>query len=374
MSSPPASPAIPLHRPWFGEEESLAVARVLDRGELAGNGAESRALERELERRLATPFALALSSATHALEIAMELLELDGGEVIVPSFTFPSVGNAILRAGGVPVFCEVREPDLNLDWAHALALVGPRTRAIVVTHYAGHPVDPAPSPLPVVEDAAHALGGTLGGRACGTLGRFGCLSFHATKNVVAGEGGALLTREPEAALAARIFREKGTNREAFAAGEVDFYSWVGLGSSYVLPELGAALALAQLAKLDEITRRRRRLAAAYESGLAELERRGELRVVRAVEGESCHHIFAILVAPERRTAVLRHLAARGVGAAPHFVPLHSSPYGRRRGRSPELPRTERLAASLVRLPIYPALGDAELARVLDALDEACRRA
>jgi len=363
---------IPLHRPWIGDEERAALERVLASGELAGNGAECRELERELAARLDIRFALALPSATHALEVAMELLDLRDGEVIVPSFTFPSVGNAIVRAGGRPVFCEVREPDLNIDWPHALSLVGESTRAVVVTHYAGHPVDPSPSPMPVVEDAAHALGSTLGGRACGTLGSLGCLSFHATKNVVAGEGGALLTNDLDTARATSIWREKGTNREAFARGEIDHYSWVGLGSSLVLPELGAALARAQLAKLDAITRRRREIAARYAGGLADLERRGELRLVRAFEGESCHHVFAVLVAPERRAKILRCLAERGVGAASHFVPLHASPYGRRVGRSPELPRTERLAASLVRLPIYPDLGDDEQARVIEGVSAACR--
>ncbi|HEX9801030.1 MAG TPA: DegT/DnrJ/EryC1/StrS family aminotransferase [Thermoanaerobaculia bacterium] len=372
MRDRPPDTSVPLHRPWIGDAERQALARVLARGELAGNGEECRELESELGRRLAVSHALAVSSATHALEIAMHLLDLAGGEVVLPSFTFPSVGNAVVRAGGRPVFCEVREPDLNIDLDHALSLVGPRTRALVVTHYAGHPVDPAASPVPVVEDAAHALGSRLGGRSCGTLGRFGCLSFHATKNVVAGEGGALLVSDPGAARAARIFREKGTNRDEFLAGEVAFYSWVGLGSSLVLPELGAALARAQLARLDDITRRRRAVAARYEAGLGELERRGELRVVRCVEGESCHHVFAVLVAPERRARLLARLRQLGVGAASHFVPLHASPFGRAVGRAPALPRTERLAASLVRLPIFPTLAEAEQERVIDAVESACR--
>lgn len=371
MSETTAGGFVPLHRPWIGDAERAAVSRVLTSGELAGNGAECRGLEAELARRLDAPHALALSSATHALETAMHLLDLAGGEVVLPSFTFPSVGNAVVRAGGTPVYCEVRETDLNVDLAHALSLVGPRTRALVVTHYAGHPIDFAASPVPVVEDAAHALGSRLAGRACGTLGRFGCLSFHATKNVVAGEGGALLTADPHAASAARVFREKGTNRDQFLAGEIAFYSWVGLGSSFVLPELAAALARAQLARLDEITSRRGAVAQAYEDGLGELERRGELRVVRPVEGESSHHIFAVLVAPERRPRLLARLRELGVGAASHFVPLHSSPFGRAAGRAQELPRTDRLAASLVRLPIYPDLGESEQARVVAAVERAC---
>jgi dTDP-4-amino-4,6-dideoxygalactose transaminase len=232
---------ISLHRPWLDSEEETAVLRVLRSGRLAGNGVECAALERELQDRLAAgSTVLALSSATHALELMMLLLNLEGGEVIVPSFTFPSVGCAIVRAGGVIRFCDVREPDLNVDLDHARSLVGPNTRALVVTHYAGNPQDFGDFPVLVVEDAAHALGSQIDGRSCGTQGEFGCLSFHATKNVVAGEGGALIVRDATAARAARIFREKGTNREDFAAGRVDHYAWVGPGSSFVMPELSAA--------------------------------------------------------------------------------------------------------------------------------------
>jgi dTDP-4-amino-4,6-dideoxygalactose transaminase len=372
--APTAAGPIPLHRPWLEEREHCAVARVLASGQLSGNGVECRELERALRRALGVSHALAVSSGSHALEIAVELLEPRGAEIVVPSFTFPSVGNAILRAGAVPVFCEVREPDLNLDWAHALSLVGPRTRAIVVTHYAGHPIELAPSPVDVVEDAAHALGSTLEGRPCGTIGRFGCLSFHATKNVAVGEGGALLTSDADAARRARIWREKGTNRDDFVDGLVDRYSWVGLGSSLVLPEISAALARVQLDKLEEITRRRRDIAARYDAGLAELESRGELRVVRSVCGASSHHIYAVLIDPTRRPAFLRHLAAAGIGAASHFVPLHSSPFGRRVAATAGLPATERLAASVVRLPIYPELGPSDIERVVDGVERACRRA
>ena len=165
---------IPLHKPWIESEDEAAVLRVLRSGRLAGNGAECTALERELQARLGGGHAVVLlSSATHALELSMLLLDLQGGEVIVPSFTFPSVGSAILRAGGVIRFCEVREPDLNVDLEHVRSLIGPATRAVVITHYAGHPQDIAGIPVPVVEDAAHAFGSEIDGRPCGTLGRFG---------------------------------------------------------------------------------------------------------------------------------------------------------------------------------------------------------
>jgi dTDP-4-amino-4,6-dideoxygalactose transaminase len=363
---------IPLHKPWIDAEDEAAVLRVLRSGRLAGNGVECAAFERELQRHLGGSHAVvALSSATHALELAMQLLDLHGGEVIVPSFTFPSVGSAILRAGGAIRFCEVRLPDLNVDLDHARELIGPSTRAVVVTHYAGHPQDLEELPVPVVEDAAHALGGETGGRPCGTVGAFGCFSFHATKNLVSGEGGALLTADEVAAARARIFREKGTNRDDFTRGRVDHYSWVGLGSSLVLPELSAALARTQLARLDRILEARRRVARQYDAALADLDRSGRLQIVRQVDrGRSAHHIYAILVDPDRRERMLQALAREGVQGASHFVPLHASPFGRTVSHGVSLPRTDRIAASIVRLPIYPGLTDAEIETVAAAVRKA----
>lgn len=362
---------IPLHQPWIDEAEETALLRVLRSGNLAGNGPECAALERELRDRLGAAAVVVLSSATHALELSMLLLGVKGGEVIVPSFTFPSVGSAILRAGGTIKFCEIREPDLNVDLDHARSLVGPKTRGLVITHYAGHPQDFRGFPLPVIEDAAHALGSRIDGRWCGTLGEFGCLSFHATKNVVAGEGGALLTERADAARAARVFREKGTNREDFTAGLVDHYSWVGLGSSLVMPELSAALARVQLAKSDRIQEERRRVAQRYDEELDDLVRQGRLSIVRPGEaGSSSHHIYAVLVDPARRSDVLSRLREDGVQAASHFVPLHMSPFGREVGGRISLPRTEGLSASVVRLPIYPGLMDGAAHRVASSLRRA----
>jgi len=363
---------IPLHRPWIEAEEEAAALRVLRSGRLAGNGHECAAFERELQAQLGGSVAvLSLSSATHALELAMLLLDVEGGEVILPSFTFPSVGSAVLRAGGTIRFCEVRQPDLNVDLDHARSLIGPTTRAIVITHYAGYPQDVSSLSIPVVEDAAHAIGSTIGGRACSTLGVFGCLSFHATKNVVAGEGGALVTRNDEAVRRARIFREKGTNRDDFTAGLVSHYSWVGLGSSIVLPELSAAIARVQLAKVNLIIEARRRIAKSYDAALADLERNGRLTVVRQADpGTSNYHIYAVLVDPAVRQDVLARLARDGVQAASHFVPLHSSPFGRTLAPGRSLPLTERVAASIIRLPIYPGLRDEDVERVSASLREA----
>jgi dTDP-4-amino-4,6-dideoxygalactose transaminase len=361
---------IPLHRPWIGAAEEEAVLRVLRSGRLAGNGAECVALEQALLSKLggAPAAVLALSSATHALELSMLLLDVQGGEVILPSFTFPSVGCAVIRAGGRVRFCDVRLPDLNVDLDHARSLVGPATRALVITHYAGHPQDASDEPVSIIEDAAHALGSSVGDRCCGTLGEFGCLSFHATKNLVAGEGGALIIRNPDAVARARIFREKGTNRDEFSAGRVDHYAWVGLGSSLVLPELSAAVARVQLAKFDQILADRRRVASRYDTRLDDLERAGRITVVRtAGEGVSSHHIYAVLVDPDARRGIVKRMAAAGVQVASHFVPLHRSPFGRTLAPGLSLPVTERVAASILRLPIYPGLSDDEVDTVADSL-------
>jgi dTDP-4-amino-4,6-dideoxygalactose transaminase len=345
--------------------------RVLRSGKLAGNGAEGMALERELQTFLGAETVLALASATHALELTMRLLDVKDREVIVPSFTFPSVGSAIVGAGGIIRFCEVREPDLNVDLDHARSLVGPATRALVITHYAGHPQDPGDFPVAIVEDAAHALGSEIGGRQCGTLGEFGCLSFHATKNLVAGEGGALIARDPDAGRKARIFREKGTNRDDFTAGRVDHYSWVGLGSSIVMPEISAAIARVQLSKFAHILDDRRRVAALYDQGLADLDRDGRVRIVRPVgTGSSSRHIYAVLVDPAVRERVVARMAKAGVQVASHFVPLHGAPFGRKLEPGLELPATDRVAASILRLPIYPGLSDGQVQQIVAALRDA----
>lgn len=362
---------IPLHNPWIGEPEEEALLRVFRTGNLAGNGTECRAFEADLQQALSCRRCLVLSSATAALEIAMRATGVEGGEVIVPSFTFPSIGNAIVLAGARPVFCEVREPDLNLDVEHALSLVTPATRAIVLTHYAGHPVWIDDAPVQLIEDAAHALGSVHEGRACGTLGAVGCISFHQTKNLVTGEGGALLTDSDEVVGLAEVFREKGTNRQDMLRGKVDLYSWVGIGSSHVMPELAAAIGRAQLVKLEAITSARRRVAEGYDERLRGLVDRGLVRIVRNPgPGDSCHHIYAVLVAPDRRRTIIEALREDGIGAASHFVPLHSSPFGRKMAGGQPLPATDRLAASVVRLPIWPGLDEVGIDRVCASLERA----
>ncbi len=365
---------IRLHQPWYDKREERAVLKVLRSRQLAGNGKECAALEEELAAKLKAKYAFAVSSGSHALEMAMEIAGVSGGEVILPSFTFPSVANAILRTGAKPVFCEIRETDLNLDCEKALSLVSRQTKAIVVTHYGGHPVDVRNMPVPIIEDAAHALGSKVRNRFCGTLGPVGCLSFHQTKNCASGEGGAILCNTSEAARKIQVLREKGTNREDFIRGRVKFYAWVAKGSSFVLPELLAAIVRVQLTKLDEIVSRRRRIAEWYDESFADLEQAGLLKIVRPLKkGDSCYHIYAVLVNPAHRSSILTSMRTAGIETAFHFLPLHSSPYGRKLNSRVRLPQTDRLASSIIRLPIYPGLKEQDLQKIALAFRKAIKR-
>ena len=365
---------IPLSRPFLDYREEEAVLRVLRSGRIGGNGAECHFLESELRGVLEAEHVLAVSTCSHALEITMELLDLDGGEVILPSFTFPSVANSVIRAGGKPVFCEIREPDLNLDLDHAKSLMRPQTKAVVVTHYGGNPVDFSSLPGQVVEDAAHTLGSRINRSPCGTTGRFGCLSFDHAKNVTGGEGGALICHTESDAERAKIVREKGTNRDAHLKGKATFYNWIGSGSNYVLPEVAAAMVSVQIQKLDRITAERRRIAGLYDEFLQEDEHEGRLKIVRPVgEVVPNHHIYAILVDPRHRQDLIADLREAGIQAASHYEPLHSAPMGQQIGPFTTLPNTDRLAASVIRLPIYPGLRDQDVHRVAAALKSGLKK-
>jgi dTDP-4-amino-4,6-dideoxygalactose transaminase len=367
---------IPLTRPWIEEEDITAVTTALREGNLMGDGPQCRELEILLAERLGAARVLLTTSCTHALELAMMVAGLGpGDEVILPSFTFTSTATCVVQCGATPVFADIDERHFNLDPASVQRAITPRTRALLVMHYAGHACPMAELQaladqhgLMIIEDAAHGLDARYQGRELGTLGRLGTLSFHATKNLVCGEGGALICTDEADGRKAEIAREKGTNRAAYFRGEVDKYSWVAPGSSYVLSNLLGALALQQFRRLDAIGAGRRRLAQRYLAALADLPGL-QLPTVEPY-AETNWHIFATLVDPAWRPALLQALKERGVGAASHYVPLHSSPYGQSLGWRPEdLPVTERLAAGVLRLPIYPQLTDAEVDTVSAAVRE-----
>jgi dTDP-4-amino-4,6-dideoxygalactose transaminase len=337
-------------------------------------------VEARLARLLGVPRVLLTTSCTHALELALETVGVGpGDEVVCPSFTFVSTANAILRAGARPVFADIEERTLGLDAANLERHVGSRTAALLPVHYAGIAPDmdaildlARARRLRVVEDAAQGLSATFKGRALGSLGDAGCLSFHETKNVTCGEGGALALADASLATRAEIIREKGTNRSAFLRGEVDKYTWVSSGSSYVLSDVLAALLDAQLDKLAEIQARRARIVTRYRDGLQGWARARGVRLPEEPEGrQGNHHLFYLLFQDGKsRDACMQGLRARGVMATFHYVPLHSSPYGRSLGLDrQELPVTDRVASGLLRLPLHPLLTDAEVDRVISSVQE-----
>lgn len=367
---------LPLHKPWFDDREDAAVRGVLAGTHCAGDGAHGRELERLLRESTGARGALAVNSCSGALEIAVEIAGLGpGDEVILPSFTFVSTANAVLKAGARPVFADIDPVTLGLDPADVERRITPRTRALLPVHYAGMACDMAALDalalkhgLVVIEDAAHGMNAAYRGRALGAYGAFGALSFHETKDLVCGEGGALLVRDDETRLrAAEIVREKGTDRTAFLRGERDKYTWVGTGSSFVLSDILAAVAVAQFHKLPEITRRKTAHAERLLAGLARY--RGLVRLPVVPEG--CRpnwHVFALLVDPAHRDWVLQALRAEGIGAAFHYIPLHSAPYAKRSTaiQAVDLPVTDRVAASVVRLPISAAFSDTDCDDVIAA--------
>jgi len=371
---------IPFNVPSLCGRELENIRAALEHRPISGDGTFTRRCHALLEERLGAHRCLLTTSATHALDLAALLLDLGpGDEVILPSFTFVSTANAVVLRGARPVFADVREDTLNLDEALLPDLVGPRTRAIFPVHYAGVACEMDPilelaraRGLRVVEDAAQAIGARYRGRPLGTLGDLGCLSFHETKNVSCGEGGALLVNDPALVARAEIIREKGTNRSQFFRGEVDKYTWVDVGSSYLPSDLLAAYLLAQLEALDDVLARRRTVYERYRAGLEPLEARGALRLPRfPAHVEPSYHLFHVLCADGRaRDDLMAFLKARGIQAVFHYVPLHDSPMGQRLGGRPgTLPVTERVSAALLRLPFYNTLSPTDQEAVIAAVHD-----
>ena len=372
-------PIVAFNRPTPLGGELAYLAQVVESGQLAGNGPFTRRCQALLREATGAAAALLTHSATAALEMAAILAGVGpGDEVIMPSFTFCSTANAVALRGGVPVFVDVRPDTLNLDEGLIEAAITPRTRAICVVHYAGVAAQmdeiaaiAARHGLMLIEDAAQAHHAGFRGRPLGSFGALAALSFHETKNIVAGEGGALLVNDPGLAARAEIVWEKGTDRAAFHRGEVARYSWVDLGSSFLPGELTAAFLLAQLEGGAAATARRLAAWQRYHALLAPLEG-PRLRRPR-VPQECAHngHIYHVLLRDgAARAAAQAGLAARGIAAVGHYVPLHGSPAGRRHGRTPRpLPVTEDAAARLLRLPLHGRITAGEQARVTAALGE-----
>jgi dTDP-4-amino-4,6-dideoxygalactose transaminase len=371
---------IPFNRPQLAGGEHHYVDQALSSGKLSGNGEFGQRCARALEQRLNAPRALMTPSCTAALEMTALLLDLQAGdEVILPSFTFVSTANAFALRGATPVFVDISRDTLNICPEAVAAAVTDRTKAIVVVHYGGVACDmdailriAEERELAVVEDAAHALPAELNGQPLGSLGHFSTFSFHETKNVQCGEGGALVVNDERYVARAEILQEKGTDRAQFFRGEVDKYTWRDLGSSYLMSEVTAAFLWAQIERLDEITADRRATWDYYHQGLATLEGEGLLRrpIVPAGCVHSGHLYYVLLPEGEMRAQVITALANEDVHAVFHYVPLHTSPAGTQFGRTRgSLDVTDDLSRRLLRLPLWAGIG-ADAEKVLSAVQRA----
>lgn len=358
---------IPFNRPSFIANEIRYLREAIERQQLSGDGHFTRLCNARIVEVTGSGAALLTHSCTAALEMAALLCDLaPGDEVIMPSFTFVSTANAVALRGAVPVFVDIDPATLNIDPAAVARAVTGRTRAIFAVHYAGIPADmdalgaiARGHDLMLVEDAAQALGSTYKGRPAGALGDLGAFSFHETKNIISGEGGALTINRPDLIERAEIIREKGTNRSNFLRGQVDKYTWVDIGSSFLPGELIASFLYAQLEMLDFVNARRVSQYERYQEAFADLAGAGRVSLPSCPEDCTGNgHLFYLLLRDAAdRGDFIQAMRARGVTTPFHYVPLHSAPAGLAHGRTPEpLPVTDDIAARLVRLPLFFDLG------------------
>lgn len=358
---------IPLHKPFWGKEEERAALSAMRSGSGVGDLAFSDELSEILKEKLGAKYVLPTGSGTAALELSCAILLKKGDEVILPSFTFSSCANAILLSGAKPVFCDISIETYNIDPEEIKKKITKKTKSIMVVHYAGFGCDMEKImeiannyDLCVIEDAAHGLGAKYKGRELGTIGDVGCFSFHGTKNAASGEGGAFVTNDKRINKLAEIIREKGTDRSSFMRGEKKKYSWVGVGRSLILSDILSAIALEQVKKLDLITELRRKNAKYLLSRLKKISSKIVLPH-EPVNDYGNWHIFAIRVPRIIRDDLIKNLRSYGIEASFHYLPLHSSVMGRRLGyRKNDLPVTEEVSATLIRLPIYPSLKKSEI--------------
>jgi dTDP-4-amino-4,6-dideoxygalactose transaminase len=360
---------IPFNKPYLTGKELHYISEAHARGQLAGDGYFTKKCNAWLEEKTGCHKALLTHSCTAALEMAAILADIQpGDEVIMPSYTFVSTANAFVLRGGVPVFVDIREDTLNIDERLIEAAITPRTKAIVPVHYAGVACEmdrimaiARNHNLLVIEDAAQGVMATYKGRPLGSIGDLGCYSFHETKNIISGEGGALLINNPAFADRAEIIREKGTNRSQFFRGQVDKYTWVDIGSSYLPGELIAAFLWAQMEEAEQITSKRLTIWNIYHRLFADLETSALLRrpVVPTDASHNAHMYYLLLSDENRRSEFIRAMAGDEVNCVFHYVPLHSSPFGRLIRSTSKCPcsllLTESVSYRLVRLPLWIGL-------------------
>ncbi len=357
---------IPFNKPYMTGRELWYIAQAHANGHLAGDGVFTKKCHLWLENRTGTDTALLTHSCTAALEIAALLIDVKpGDEIIMPSYTFVSTANAFVLRGGVPVFVDIRPDTLNINEALIEQAITPRTKAIVPVHYAGVPCEmdvimdiARRHNVFVIEDAAQGIMSTYNGKPLGSIGHFGCLSFHETKNIISGEGGALLINDESLALRAEIIREKGTNRSQFFRGQVDKYTWCDVGSSYLPGELIAAFLWAQMEAADEITEKRLNIWNKYHDAFVDLEQRGLVRrpIVPDNATHNAHMYYLLLNDLTTRTRFIEFLKEKKISSVFHYVPLHSAPAGLRFGKFNEaLAITDAASEKLVRLPLWIGL-------------------
>ncbi|MEW6237484.1 MAG: dTDP-4-amino-4,6-dideoxygalactose transaminase [Candidatus Omnitrophota bacterium] len=369
---------IPLYRPYLTGSELDYVKEVFANRRLSGDGPFTQKCQTLLEEALGVPKVMLTTSCTHALEIAALLLGIQpGDEAIIPSFTFVSTVNAFVLRGARPVFADIRPDTLNLDEKRLENLITERTKVIVPVHYMGVACEmdaimeiAQKHKIAVIEDNAHGLFARYKNRSLGAIGCMSALSFHETKNFICGEGGALLLNDPRWIGAAEIIREKGTNRCQFVRGEVDRYTWVALGSSYLPSDLLAACLYAQLQMREKIQERRARMWRFYYENLQEWAESigAQLPAVPPYCEQAYHQFYFLMPTPEQRRALIAHLKSQDIESAFHYLPLHLSDMGRRYGgREGDCPVTEDICYRLIRIPFYYGLSEAEQSRVVEEI-------
>jgi len=374
------SAPIPFNRPSIQGRENEYVLEAMTNGHMSGDGPFTKKAHALLEAELGVPKALLTTSCTHALEMMAYLLDIQpGDEVIIPDFTFVSTVNAFVLRGARPVFVDIRPDTLNLDESRLEILITPRTKAIVPVHYAGVGCEmdaileiAGHQNIPVLEDNAHGLFGKYKGRYLGTFGAMAAQSFHETKNFSCGEGGALLVNDPRYTERAEIIREKGTNRSRFFRGQVDKYTWVDIGSSYLPSDVLAAFLYGQLEQREKIQSHRRRVWETYITGLKDWADQYEVRLPYIPEHtEQAYHMFYLLLPDlDTRQRLIMYLRERGIHAVFHYLPLHLSDMGLRFGGQPgDCSVTEDVSDRLVRLPFHNALTGSEQEQVIEAVLE-----
>jgi dTDP-4-amino-4,6-dideoxygalactose transaminase len=369
---------IPFNRPCFTGNELKYIGEAVARGQISGDGYFTKQCHKYLEKALGVHKALLTTSCTHALEMSALLLNIQAGdEVICPSFTFVSTINAFVLRGAKPVFVDVRSDTLNLDENLLEAAITPRTKAILVVHYGGIACEMDTimeianrHGIPVVEDNAHGLFGKYKGRNLGTIGAMATQSFHETKNFQCGEGGALLINDPQFAERAEIIREKGTNRSRFFRGQVDKYTWVDVGSSYLPSDVLAAFLYAQLEGRDDIQAKRQKIWDTYNTELSGWADQYDVQLptVPAHCEQSFHVFYMVLPSLASRQALIAHLRSQHILSVFHYLPLHLSDMGQHYGgQLGDCPITERLGDCLLRLPLYNDLTESDQSRVIQAI-------